>query len=435
MNDSFEDIDVFLEYLRWFIIKGGVAGNTLIDFLSRRFHEGFPFQGAIYVDHPAILKAELATISLLNRKHVHQRQTLVWGDIPGREVDWCQTRLEYGSRGPGVYANIESEDVVDRYVTQGLLGLVHRWHRILEAARKTPERLIRIARLKQLIQSQDYMGTTWNEAISRKLRRIDLQACIDIEAGISLWANLRGEDLAGNFERMIKEGPTLSARNINDLLEWSVAFAVVRAAVDAGWEFTFTETTIHDDRALLLKKGDFLCRVGKGLLTDGNNNAMEGAKGDDLLSRLLQAAGLGVKGIQPDIVVTFWMSDSPEKCVTFLADAKRNSSGDGSGYLASSIAKALLYATTYDEFLPLAPQFTLFMYQGVDRVLGIDGFRPLAIALTMRNEEIEYPRVFCLDTRHWVAPGADSPITAWFEHIAAAGTQSLTCSLDASSVG
>lgn len=422
MTESSDEITLFLEHLSWLIVEADLAGNSLLQILSQRFEGGFPFREAIYVDHPAIVASEEATVRLLSRKHKHKQPVLIWGEEPGREVDWFRTVLERGNRGPGHYANIESEELLDRAVSDGLIGLALRWHQILTASVMNDNRKRRRDALVAAVHGTQFRGTPWNATLSRRLRRLAPLELLAIEGGLSLWANLRGEELATHFSRLVRENPMITPQNANDLLEWTAALATARAASLNGWKLDRSALELGGGRDIFFSYGDFRCRISKGLLRDGAGQSIGGASGDDELSELIKATGLKARGIQPDLIVTFWRRDHPAEFVTFLGDAKRNASGEGFGYLASSIAKSFLYTNTYSSFLPLAPQFTLFMFQGVQEVLGIDGALSGDIASAIPISA-SIPKVFALDMRHWAR--RSDVMVAWFQHLHTSAMQRL----------
>jgi hypothetical protein len=238
-------------------------------------------------------------------------------------------------------------------------------------------------------------------------------------------------------------------KNADTLFEATATLVIARSAVieaSRGWSLGSIRSCGRATDALTLSSERFRCRIDKGRpRSPGGLELLREFGQADVLSELIRSTGNGATGGQPDIVLTFWDVEQPDRCVTFLADAKRNFSGTGRGYLADSIAKALVYEQAYRVVIgltevgrpcvfrpPRVPAVTLFFYQSVPVVAGVETTRTHddwqdEVCRAIRRQEL--PLVFALDLRHFgvMAGGGWSGkiVGAWFDRLAKSAIESL----------
>ena len=200
------------------------------------------------------------------------------------------------------------------------------------------------------------------------------------------------------------------AANEDNLFEWTIALMIARIAVlRERWEICptrfATKNTKYGD--VLLRRQSWYLRISKGHPRDGRDNLII-PKGDyDRVALLKRYAGYDASGYQPDIVLTFYPEHDGQKATTFLADAKRNATDDGKGYIGSPIDKAAAYVYAFHKWLPHPPRCTLFFWQGVAKVIGVnvhtDSEDISSAASAAIRERIEgnepMPDIVCFDQR------------------------------------
>lgn len=150
--------------------------------------------------------------------------------------------------------------------------------------------------------------------------------------------------------------------------------------------------------------------------------------------------GLKAGGRQPDIVLAFWFEDDPHHNVVFaLADAKRNATDDGKSYLVKSLEAMTVYQVAFSralrlkidnsgEFIgPINPSITIFAWQRVAKVCGIQSEDQDSLVQRFKNEE-PMPSIIAFDMTHygyrgdpWSAP----VLAAWFERLVHQAAQEL----------
>lgn len=432
------DLRLFASHVGWLVEALDLQADELLELLAPRFHYDFDLlRSALIVNAPEMQAAEVALCELLRRGVTHLRRDLCWTAEPGREVDWCRTALEAPIRGPAEFATVAWRPRVDPVLMGALASLAIRWRTVLSRLPNATRCEERVLALDRAAGSTSAPPQVWSEAVARRLRTIDPDCARVIQLGINLWAQLRGAHLRRQLEATFRTQSLGEWRpdNVDNLFEWTGSLVVARAAVGEGWKLLpwdgLAVNRGYPD--LRLSNGQDVCRISKGRPRDGvgRDLAKAGHAAGDRLSKLIQATGNEATGGQPDIVLTFWRLSDPSRVVTFLADAKRNTEGDGKRYLADSIAKGLVYASAYRDYVYTNPICTLFFYKAVRRVLGVDTTGPRSTWEPDLVEKIgtcaEFPEVLAFDLTH-AGPNEDGTSTslrAWFRRLAADARRGL----------
>lgn len=370
------DLQLFVEQAGWLAprlddpSRLGVMtwlGRRLAPDARRRFLRHFPLA------HAAQERGEAGLCALLSRSIVVHPSKLVRSDDIGRTIDWAETytRARGGLRPPQPFLARVRHPIPDRATLGALVTLGRSWKRLLALAEGDAlggrDYAARRSALGRALAPQLLRGVVTGAFGSRhaaRLRRLDAEAAADvaaIEEALVFWRRAFGEhdvEALGTVGRALDDA---DARNIDTLMEATVALSIARAGVEApraDWPtlFPWRVDSVDDPKgmypAIVLRSGDLLCEISKGTPPENGRVGQARGKVPDLLSpwadEALPATGRArSSGRQPDVVVSFWFEGAPDRTVFALGDAKRNATGDGEGYIRTSIEVAATYLMSF----------------------------------------------------------------------------------------
>lgn len=298
-----------------------------------------------------------------------------------------------------------------------------------------------IARVARAVGYRDGAYTHLHEQRLVRMGGETRKSALIIRAYLAFWRELFGGDddivRLRAFGQEIEEADLRCGhRTLDSLLELSAAVAIARAAMETrdvadlphGIRWEIVDVDERDERnvpSMVLRSGALSCSISK-----------KAPSGDSLLP-LLAGMGIAARGNQPDIVLTFSKQndDGQESELVVLADAKRNATQDGKGYLATSVETAVVYAVSFGHRMGLRihpegqgridgdvlPAVSLFCRQAVTKIAGA-GPRPEDIVARLRSPE-RLPAVMALDVDHFFIGDATprwcpAIVGAWFGRIA-----------------
>lgn len=432
--------DQLLETLKWFCSAADLTLDDLVGHLRARFQ--YPeqwemFRYALRVNEPIQIDAERELVALVKKLPECSRNLRSWSTVPGRNIDWSQTRLAQMTGRRGEFCSLVRIPTPDIQLRQALAGLAFRWLRVLNVVPDslTLDRENRIRQLEEVEAIGPGQQSPWSLVIARRLNRIDRKAANAIESAMHLWEGEgnRGKALAVQFGQWLEtdHARSIQALNEDSLFEWLVALSITRVAVNhqsAPWKLVPTLATAKDGGYgdIWLKRGEFKLRIAKGK-PRGHDQELRSLIKPDIVTDAQLQAGLEPRGFQPDVVLTFFHENRRKTCITFLADAKRNHENDGRGYISPSIQKAAVYVHAFESHL-FNPKCTLFFWKGVQKVLGIEvGIGPLnqpdviAGKLNIDNEKI--PDILCFDRR--MMEESNGILAAWLDLLASRAEEAL----------
>lgn len=364
-----------------------------------------------------------------------------------RRTDWGRTMGRAVHNPPTVYWEDRRIKVPDVQLMQALVSTARSWSSVLRKAEK-------FERANNLTSSYEHLPNRWKKPAPlgrrelKRLRRFDPQLAKVIEAALHYWRQQLDDRNSEDFRQLLLklvDGADAfdqsSDRNV--LMELTVTVAIARAVTEGeGPTDSFGDRCWQLERLLLeqddvppvrLRSGELCCEISKKkpdnqLRVDGLDRNVD----------ILNEIGVSADGYEPDIVLQFWLEKQTDQFIFAFADAKRNQSDDGQGYIRTSLkdtATAYLVAFAHlmgepSESVPphrigtaVNPAVTIFAYQGVDKVAGIpcrehDNTRILSC---LRNSE-RLPWLVAFDRQHLGARTDDtwqSPfLSAWFNRLA-----------------
>lgn len=371
---------VFIDCLRcWCEAKENFALEDLMNSLKEHLDDGSELWGRMANDLLLGSKeqkaAERALCEVAESMDVRkQYRARTWSEKPGREVDWGQTRLRQLSGEVGRYCNLRRNEHVDLQTAGALRNLASRWLRLLDSCRWY-DLSGRVDALKDAVLKLDARSAVWSTAVERRLLQQRPENAKAIIASVRLWSSkhLSGRELAETLKSWIDRNEEFfrgeMATNADNLFEWIITR---RIAVSARQQGKWTWVDGDDPSVIRLERNDWQLAIYKGRLRKcGTEHIDDGSRISDEVRRALEHAGLKSNGLQPDIVMEFFKPSWPastQSCY-FIADAKRNGSGDGENYIRASICKAATYVHAFNGSLAnVNPRCTLFFWQGVKQV-------------------------------------------------------------------
>ncbi|HEY6722855.1 MAG TPA: hypothetical protein VI197_02455 [Polyangiaceae bacterium] len=378
-------------------------GRRLERVARQRFITHFP------LSHAVQRRGETAVCALLQRSIVvHATKVLRVSEVT-RAVDWPATYAcaHLAGRPPQPLLVRKRDAVPDRASLGALVSLGRSWTRLLELAADHPElgfeylrrrTALRAAMPPQLIRG--LAPAPYGSRHASRLRRLDDEAAFhvaSIEQALGFWRRSFGASATDDsaalsmLARLLDEA---DAKNIDTLLEATVALSIARAAVNADradWPtlFPWTVLAVDEPRSMYpvirLRSADLVCEIAKGT-PRAPSLGDERAPIADLLSpwadEVLPSTGRARStGRQPDLVVSFHLEGDPSRVVFALGDAKRNATGDGESYIRAALDVAATYLMAFGYRMglrlpgpgggalttDLMPGVSLFCRQGTGR--------------------------------------------------------------------
>ncbi len=358
------DLGLFVDHTAWLAprlqdpTRLGVMtwlGRRLEPDARERFAAHFP------LSHDTQRDGERALCSLLARPLVVNTSRLRPSDDINRAVDWSATYSNaiLGVRPPQPFLCRTRHPVPDRSTLGALVSLARSWERMLGLAERSNvtgrdyrhrRAALRAAAAPQLVRG--LAPTPFGTRHAARLRRLDAEAAAQvaqIESAIAFWNRVFGSSEVADQVAFNTVGRLLDesdARNIDTLMEATVALSVARAALTAerpDWPTLFPWQLVAVDEPkgmypiIRLQSGDLVCEIAKGTPLGGVVEGRRNKIADQLspwADEVLPATGTArSSGRQPDLVVSFWFDGDPSRVVFALGDAKRNATGDGEGYI------------------------------------------------------------------------------------------------------
>lgn len=376
------------------------------------------------------------------RRRVQRRSRKI-----SRRTDWGRTLGRAVHSPPTVYWENRRINVPDVQLMQALVSTARSWSSVLRKAGKP-------GRAENLTSAFEHLPNRWKKPAPlgrrqlKRLRRFDSQLARVIEAALHYWRQKLDDRNSEEFRRLLMklvEGTDAFDRSSDrdTLMELTVTAAIARAVSegeqstnsfgDRCWQLERLSLEQDDVPPVRLRSGKLCCEISKK--KPDNQLPVEGLDHNvDLLDKI----GVSADGYEPDIVLKFWLEQQADQFIFAFADAKRNQSDDGKGYIRASLkdtATAYLVAFAHlmgkpPESVPphkigtaVNPAVTIFAYQGVDKVAGIpcrehDNTRILSC---LRNSE-RLPWLVAFDRQHlgtrtdetWQSPF----LSAWFNRLA-----------------
>lgn len=403
--------------------------------------------------------AEVGLCQLVERVVTRERRTRRRVTRASRGTDWGASAVLQMQGKPGVYVERLRREELDTRLYRPLVWLLERWLRQLELSERDDAHRKRADSLRRALSVLRNRGvasaTPWNETAGRKLAHLDAGLARNVSFSLNYMRRIRGEALAKFLRNaLLHQGDEPSFKHdTNRSIMLEVTF-LISAAQAFREQPLFKGATLRaqvDDNRNLPKiefeASGWVVRVSKGRPADTAEVPLfdsDEERPTDGLDELLQAAGHESTGLQPDLVVTLWKKDEPNRLWTILGDAKRNAEGSGRSYLAESIRKALVYRHVYGELLvtegyagqeralyesPTFP-FTLLFQKAVVQCCGVrfvgpverkrwfrhlsDAARDKAIKELCANLEgsrAAVPEVLCLDLNHLCDIWSEGPFS------------------------
>jgi len=454
------DLELFVEQAAWLGPKlndssrlGVITwvGRRLEPEARRQFAHKFP------LTHPVQRDAELAVCGLLARALVTHPERLRAVSSVTRTVDWAATYANAHGRGrpPMPFLARVRNPIPDRACLGALATIARAWSRLLEfdsaGARSAidDDLDLRSARLRRAVPPQLARGlasVAFDNRHAIRLRNLDGEAAAQverIEEAFGFWNRLFGAHNSSDSDALAALGRSLEevdARNIDTLMEATVALSIARAGTQAerqDWATAhpWSLVAVDDPRStypvIRLRSGKLVCEISKGTPLETRADGSRRRIGD-LLSpwadEALPPTGKArSSGRQPDVVVTFWLDSDPANVVFVLGDAKRNVTGDGESYLRASLEVAATYLMSFGYRMglrlpgsdggaiatALTPGVTIFCRQGTGR--------DASSAIRILRTDAAAATVMAFDLENHLSPG----MRPWHAPVLAAWLGSL----------
>jgi hypothetical protein len=437
------DIELFVEQATW--LAPHLSQPTIGAFacwLAPWLRDGskHALEALYRLNHPEQQAAESALIEVLEAVPERSAHRFVIRDDCGRNTDWPSTLALAYPFPPTRFVDQRSTDQ-DRGLLAGLATIGRQWSwllteygqftaahsraaRLTAAARGfaqgplTPAHLRRLARLPRLGDSAD-----------RLRRALELMS-------VPLTTPQARSTLVQLCEQLLRQGRA-SLDNQDDALEASVILCIARAAEGLGWRIVTAQADqIRPKPTLKLSRAKLRCAISKGKFEYPGQPKRRVVDALALLERT--SLGLNSTGRQPDVVISFWNVEAPENVFFCIADAKRNESGDGVGYLKKSIVAMTAYMVAFAEPLqvqlsaqaggltaPVMPTATLFLRQGAHSATTKLGSRESGV-LQRRDRQ---PWLACLDADDYAMVDGGvwqaSQVGTWFAGISECASRSM----------
>jgi hypothetical protein len=408
------DTDLFVQQASWLAPQLDDPSRLgVLTWIARRLEPEArrTLLAAFPLHHPEQRRAEVALCSLLRRSIVSHPVRLKPTVDVVRSVDWAETyvRARIGGQPPEPYLSRIRTPMPDRATLGALVTLARSWERLLElAAGDSPATSALRERRRSLQLARATLDralprTSFGQRHAERLRRLDetaAQQVAAITAALAFWRRAFGaekeEDSAAL--RSLAEGlDDATVTNVDTLLEVTTAISIARAAVQSTrpdwptkepWTIASIEERGSMAPRMRLRSGRLICEISKGTPASAPDGLGRRTKIADLLGpwadEALPAIGGRSRssGRQPDIVLTFWSVDAPERSVFVLADAKRNATGTGESYIRAALEVAATYLMCFGYRMGLKvpsadaggaistamhPGVTLFCRQGTGR--------------------------------------------------------------------
>lgn len=378
-----KELKLFLDLSRWLVLKTGVAQRSRSAWLSfflahcddkLSSEVEHSLREAFKVDHPIFINGEEALCLVAQNLH-HSLTARITRTSPTRHTDWGKTMA---SNHGGVMTRFIEKPRKNRHHQQmlsALLVLANDQLTILEAYEdyKNPlrDRITRLRAARRKLEDQLPRTLKRNQKFTKEIRHHLHTEYPEYAGRVTsmlhfLHDKLDPETDRDAFESFCKNlAKCFQAENSDHLLEVISRLAIARAAFDQGFtKITklITETRTSRKELTLEMKND----VGKVLVIGKGRNLLgsEEGKYHSKLKECGRAMGDNPSGLEPDICIK--LGDN-----FFLGDAKRNPTGDGRNYRASSIKACASYLHEYEVQLKGSiPAFTLFFLQGGEKIAG-----------------------------------------------------------------
>jgi hypothetical protein len=303
------------------------------------------------LDSPEQKEAEERLADILEQSFQARSPKWKTRDVAGRDVDWTETYRRALTNQPTRFVSREIDRKPDKELMGALRYQARQWMGVLDAS-GTPGHEERAEALRQaLAQNPGPEGQStvpMSKPLLQRLRQKGPKArkTSDALARVFAHQHTRPDEIVSIVERAIDSAEgwwneRSAKKNTvwNRLLELGVLLAITQTAVQSAWEFhgspdlqgTFEATLRHSTAPMTLT-------VGKE------------APGEDVFTNMRKPAGLA-DGIdpqdsQPDVCLTFQHTETG-RSISVLGDAKRNASGDGTGYFREGLRTATYYMSAF----------------------------------------------------------------------------------------
>lgn len=451
-------VDTFIDHSTWlapYLSNPSRLGvfQWLVDHLTSEAVK--ELQDVLQLDSRVQKKAESQLIDFFeqNSRPKIQRRVQRRSRQISRSTDWGRTLGRAVHSPPTSYWENRRIEVPDVQLIQALVTTARSWSSVLRKAKKT-------GRAADLTASFEHLPNRWKQPASlgrrelKRLRRFNPQLARVLEAALHYWRQQLDDRDRDEFRRLLLklvDSADAFKRHTdrNTLMELAVTVAIARAvsenddsASDARlWQLERLSLEQDEVPPIQLRSGDLCCEISK---TKPDNQLP--VDGVDRSVELLDQIGVNADGYEPDIVLKFWLAHQSDQVIFAFADAKRNQSDDGKGYIRTSLkhtATAYLVAFAHLMGRPdhpepadrietaVNPAVTIFAYQGVDKIAGHpcpdDDVSPTIMTCVRDRERL--PWLLAFDRRHlgfrtdgnWDAP----LLSAWFNRLAGQAHQAL----------
>lgn len=446
MTSAFNDKRLFVEQAGWFgpyLPQPTIHSFAcwLAPWLRGQTRRGLA--DLLQLNHPVQLEGEKALIAILDAAPTRAKGPTVREQC-GRNVDWPATLLRSYPFQPTTFVHGRDGEELDNGLLHGLATIAKQWVVMLTQFACFPDTHVRVRALREAARPFGTPGTLTAGHIRRLGRlpgKLQGRGAALREALQLSTRPLRGPGAREALLAMasqLEADPSVDQDNANDALEVSVILSIARAAQEAGWSVVPTKVVDGGKPILKLEKNEYRCEIRKGSF----QTSAHPHRHEDALQRLeREAIGLKAGTRQPDVVVAFWEARRPSQVAYCFADAKRNVTGDGIGYLKKSVTAMTAYMVAFADPLgarldpaaggfsaPIMPTATLFMSQSGTTVAGASAHEQHAVVARLLAEDT-VPWLVALDERSyacWSGRAWDSVVVrAWFTRVSREGLRSL----------
>ena len=292
----------------------------------------------LYLDNNDRIQAEQQLIAFLKTDPKRPKGKFRQETRLGRHTDWGKTAFVQQTIGPNIYVNRKIELEPDFFLLSSLFNLARRWLRELEtfAEYKNSQRLENLEQACREICFQP-LNVYYDANIAERLKlcRNGKTLVQLIEQSRSVLAKKYDSETDG--KRLIElfnkfHLDTVSFQDNSEttngdlLLEMIATVSLAKAFCQLGWKpnIQYSVDIWSFSESINLVKNEVTLKIQKGFPKSSN-----GSNIDRTIPILHTIIGHNANGKQPDIVMQFTYNG---KSVYLIGDAKRNQTGDGSGY-------------------------------------------------------------------------------------------------------
>lgn len=377
--------DLFLDLSRWLILEATVTGKSRITWL--RFFLAHCVDEvsldlekelirAFKIVHPIFLEGEQALCEIVdNLCFTSTSQTTL--SHPSKHTDWAKSLSKSPS---GILTRFIDKPRKNRYHAQllsALFRLIGDQLSILETfcggQQSIEGRMRRLKAAAKKLQNHASNKFDNRQRFTKEIKHHLFIGYPHQAVRVSAMLSFLHDELdpitdATAFQSFLERiAHIFVAENSDHLLEVICRLAIAKVAYDEG--FKIEKIVTENSRSK--KELTVEMRNAEGvpfLISKGRRFIKENTQSNDLSSQIQncgRAMGDFPSGLEPDICIKF--NDR-----IFLGDAKRNPTGDGRAYRASSIKTCASYLLEYkNEIENSHPKLTLFFLQGGSKIANI----------------------------------------------------------------